>query len=101
CLFGHAPTSLLELERRRVHAITLAARGGAVIEDVAEVTATSTAGDFDAPHAVARVDLGVDAAVGDGAVEARPARPRVVFGLGAEQAIAARGAHVRRRDVPV
>src|SRR5690606_9586330 len=69
----------------RVHAEALAGGLRAVGEDVAEVAVAPSAAGLGADHPVARVGVQGDPVRRDRLPEARPARPRVVLGVGAEQ----------------
>src|ERR1700735_1882552 len=94
---SHAAVLLLvcrRLERQRagVDAVPVAGRGRAVVEDVAEGTATAAADDIGAAHEGAVVLPQLDR-LGDGGLgEARPAGARVELGVRAEQLAAAAGA---------
>src|ERR1700694_982592 len=83
------PRGWLQVERRRVDAVTLAGRTGSVVEDVAEVRAAVAAANLGTHHAVAVVGAQLDA-LGDGRLrEARPTGARLELGVRAEQLVAA------------
>lgn len=74
-----------EIKRKRIDAVALA--GGlawSVIEDVAEMSATVSAGNFGPLHAV-RAISGVAHGAGNRLIKARPAAARIVLGVRAEQ----------------
>src|SRR5215218_454012 len=79
CLVG------VEAERGGVYAVALSGRRGAVIEDVALVRPAHGAVHLRAAHEEAAVFLGLDVLLVRRRPEARPARPGVVLGLGAEE----------------
>src|SRR5690606_16665946 len=93
----------LQAERRRVHAVALAGRLRAVVEDVAEVAVAAGAARLDPHHAVRAVFEEPDPVRRDGLPEARPARAGLVLGLGAEALEVAHRAAVGARllGVPV
>ena len=79
-------------QRERVDAVAQPGVGGAVGEHVAQVAAAAGAQDLGPRHAEAAVGPLDDGAGGAGPVEARPARPRLEFGIGVEQFGTATGA---------
>src|SRR6185369_7203114 len=91
----------LELERGRVHAVPKARRLRTIFEDVAQVRVARRADDFRAALEPAVVVDIAHVLGGDGCVEARPARTRVVFCLRVEQRCAAADASVGTRGVVV
>src|SRR3954453_5166754 len=66
-----------KIERRAVDAIPQASCSGAVVEDVAKMSAALVADDFVANHAVSTIDVGVDHLFAGGFVEAGPAAAAV------------------------
>src|SRR5207302_10116123 len=80
---------LVQAERGRVDAVAQAGRGRAVGKHVAQVGITTAAGDLCASHPVAGIALKSDVVLIQWLPEARPARARVKFRLGAEQWLAA------------
>src|SRR5262249_26303557 len=91
----------LERQRARVDAVPLAGRPGAIVEDVAKVTAAAAAHDLGAPHEQAVVRPQLDRLGDRGLVEARPAGARVELGARAEQPGATAGAPVEAVPVVV
>ena len=87
--------NLLEIQRRRVHAVALLGRLGAVVEDVAQVRIALAAQHLHAPHAVAGVRLHPDVFRRYGRPEAGPSGARIVLGVRMEQRRAAADALVR------
>ena len=74
-----------------INAVAQAGRLGAVVEDVAEMTAAAPAMHLGANHAVAAIDGLADIAL-DRGIEARPARAALELGLGRKQRQVAAGA---------
>src|SRR4029077_14783579 len=83
-----------ELHGSRVHAVAQPRRLRAVLEDVAEMAAAARADDLDPAHEPGVVDVLVDRLLVDGGPEARPARAGLELRVGAEELLAAAGAHV-------
>src|SRR5918998_3497017 len=75
----------LEAKSSRVNAVALAGRGGAVVEDMPLVRPARGAVNLRAAHEEAAVFLDLDVPLVYRLPEARPARPGVVFRLGAEE----------------
>jgi hypothetical protein len=75
----------VEVQRRGIHAITLAGRAGAIVKDMSEVRSAFVAHHLHAPHSVARIGLGSDAFRSDWRRETGPPRA----GIGLEQGIPA------------
>src|SRR5262249_49017510 len=84
----------LELQRRGVHAVALAGRLGAVIEDVAQMAATAFTEDFVARHEEATVCFSCDAVFRKGLPKARPARTGIKLRLRVEKRVAAAGTEI-------
>lgn len=88
----------MEVERDAVHAVALAGRLGAVVENVAEMTATAAAMDFGPSHKKATVSLVFDRCF-ERRPEARPSGSAIEFGVGSEERLAATGAVVHAGTV--
>ena len=86
--------SPVELKRARVDAVALAARSGAVVEDVAEVRPAPPARDLRADHEVAPVAVELDVLGVHRVGEARPSGAGVELGVRREELGAASGADV-------
>src|SRR5438093_12967400 len=74
-----------ERHRRRVHAVAQAGRRGAVVEDMAEMSAAARARHLVAHHAETAVDGGLHMGLRDRGPEARPAGSGFELGGGVEQ----------------
>jgi hypothetical protein len=85
----------VQLERAGVDAVALTGGVGAVVEHVPEMTAAALAQHLGAPHEQAPIFAQLDVLGDRGFVEARPAGPRLEFGVGVKQLSAAAGAAVR------
>src|SRR5580704_918490 len=72
---------LLEVQRRRIHAIAQLRRLRTIVEDVPQMRAALAAHRFDAPHPVAVVFFGLDVVFRHRRIEARPAAAGIVFRL--------------------
>src|SRR5215469_7497094 len=83
----------MEVERHAVHAIALAGRFWAVLEDMAEMPAAPAAMNFGSRHEEAAVRFGSDCFV-ERRPEARPTGAAVEFGVGGEHRLPATGAMV-------
>src|SRR5579872_378587 len=75
----------IELQRRRVDAVSQPSRPRAVVEHVTQMRVASGAQDFRPEHSVAAVDVLVHAVVGDRAGKARPTAARIEFRIGLEE----------------
>src|SRR5690606_20537486 len=94
---GRAGRSLrLELERHAVHAVALAGRLRAVVEDMAEMAAAARAMHLGADHAEAVIRGGGNRILAR-RPEAGPAATGVELGVGIEQHLAAAGAEETAR----
>src|SRR6201996_7739355 len=87
----------IELQRRRIDAVTQSGRPRAVLEHMAEMTIAARAQHFGADHAVAHVAFLVDTAFGCRLGEARPAAAGIELGIGLEQRLSAAGADIGAR----
>jgi hypothetical protein len=92
---------LLEIQGRGVDAITQAGRRRPVVGDVAEMGAAATATDLRADHSVTAIGFGIDVALGDRLVEARPTGAGIELGLRIEQLLPAADARVNALAVVV
>ena len=86
--------ALDELQRDGIDAVAFAGRGGAVVEDVAQVRVAPAAPDLDAFHAVATVGLRFDMLLARRRAKARPTTAGVELRPGKEQHLPATHAAV-------
>src|SRR5882724_1941908 len=87
----------LEIQRRRVDAVALARRLGAVGKDVAEMSGTAGAMHLGARHEEAAVGLGLDGFLAGRLIEARPAGAGIELRRRIEHRLAAADAGIRPR----
>src|SRR5712691_2892821 len=92
---------IVQTERGTVDAVAQAGRGRAVGKHMAQVGITTAAGDLCASHPVAGIALKSDVVLIQWLPEARPARARVKFCLGAEQRLATAHAVIDARGFGV
>src|SRR6185369_13443337 len=73
---------LFKFQGSRIHTVAEPRGFGPIIEHVSKMRLASGAHNFDAPHAVARIGLGLDVFFRNGLIETRPTGTRFELGTG-------------------